>query len=157
MSLLFSPVVLGSPGSGCSTLLKTLANQRAEYHLVEGDVHYDSLSSEDIAKHYRGDVTYCPEDDIHFPTLTVDETLRFAAKMRAPHTRFEDRTRSYYVKHITDIVQTIFGLRHVKNTPVGDAAVRGVSGGEKKRVSISEVLTLRSSINSWDKYEFLQF
>jgi ATP-binding cassette subfamily G (WHITE) protein 2 (SNQ2) len=124
---------------------------------VEGEVHYDSLTPEDIAKHYRGDVTYCPEDDIHFPTLTVDETLRFAAKMRAPHTRFEDRTRSFYVKNITDIVQAIFGLRHVKNTPVGDAAIRGVSGGEKKRVSISETLTLRSSINSWDKYGFLQF
>lgn len=58
-----NPVVLGSPGSGCSTFLKTLANQRGEYHAVEGEVHYDSLSPEDIAKHYRGDVTYCPEDD----------------------------------------------------------------------------------------------
>lgn len=56
-------VVLGSPGSGCSTFLKTLANQRGEYHSVEGEVHYDSLSPQDIAKHYRGDVTYCPEDD----------------------------------------------------------------------------------------------
>jgi ATP-binding cassette subfamily G (WHITE) protein 2 (SNQ2) len=143
-------LVLGSPGSGCSTFLKTLTNQRAEYHLVEGEVHYDSLSAEDISKHFRGDVTYCPEDDIHFPTLTVDETLKFAAKMRAPHTRFEERSRGSYVTSITDIVQTIFGLRHVKNTPVGDAAIRGVSGGEKKRVSISEALTLRSTITAWD-------
>ena len=156
-SNLFPPVVLGSPGSGCSTLLKTLTNQRADYHLVEGDVHYDSLSPEDIAKHFRGDVTYCPEDDIHFPTLTVDETLKFAAKMRAPHTRFEERSRGSYVTSITDIVQTIFGLRHVKNTPVGDAAIRGVSGGEKKRVSISEALALRSTITAWDKYGFPQF
>jgi ATP-binding cassette, subfamily G (WHITE), member 2, SNQ2 len=150
-------VVLGSPGSGCSTFLKTLANQRAEYHLVEGDVHYDSLSPEEIFKHFRGDVTYCPEDDVHFPTLTVDETLKFAAKMRAPHTRFEERSRGSYVTSITDIVQTIFGLRHVKNTPVGDAAIRGVSGGEKKRVSISEALALRSAITAWDKYGFPQF
>jgi ABC-type multidrug transport system ATPase subunit len=56
-------VVLGRPGSGCSTFLKTLANQRGEYHAVAGEVHYDSLSPDDIAKHYRGDVTYCPEDD----------------------------------------------------------------------------------------------
>jgi ATP-binding cassette, subfamily G (WHITE), member 2, SNQ2 len=56
-------VVLGRPGSGCSTFLKTLANQRGEYHSVEGEVHYDSLSPDDISKHYRGDVTYCPEDD----------------------------------------------------------------------------------------------
>lgn len=115
-------------------------------------MHYDSFTPDDIAKHFRGDVTYCPEDDIHFPTLTVDETLRFAAKMRAPHNRFEEHSRSNYVTNITDIIQTIFGLRHVKNTPVGDAAIRGVSGGEKKRVSIGEVLTLRSTITAWDKY-----
>ncbi|KAF8497411.1 ABC-2 type transporter-domain-containing protein [Russula emetica] len=143
-------LVLGSPGSGCSTFLKTLTNQRKEFHLVEGEVHYDSLSPDDISKHFRGDVTYCPEDDVHFPTLTVDETLKFAAKMRAPHTRFEERSRGSYVTSITDIVQTIFGLRHVKNTPVGDAAIRGVSGGEKKRVSISEALALRSTIAAWD-------
>jgi len=118
---------------------------------VEGEVHYDSLASEDICKEFRGDVIYCPEDDIHFPTLTVDETLRFAAKTRAPHNRFEENSRSSYVDTMTDIIQTIFGLRHVKNTPVGDAAIRGVSGGEKKRVSISEALTLRSTITAWDK------
>lgn len=56
-------MVLGRPGSGCSTLLKTIANQRGEYHSVEGEVYYDSLSPEEVAKHYRGDVTYCPEDD----------------------------------------------------------------------------------------------
>ena len=114
-------------------------------------MHYDSLTPEDIFKHFRGDVIYCPEDDIHFPTLTVDETLRFAAKMRAPHKRIEDRTRSSYVTTMTDILQTIFGLRHTKNTPVGDAAIRGVSGGEKKRVSLSEALTLHSAITTWDK------
>lgn len=132
-------------------MLKTLTNQRAEYHLVEGEVHYDSMTSEDISKEFRGDVIYCPEDDIHFPTLTVDETLRFAAKTRAPHNRIEEHSRGSYVDTMTDIIQTIFGLRHVKNTPVGDAAIRGVSGGEKKRVSISEALTLRSTITAWDK------
>lgn len=123
---------------------------------MEGDVHYDSLSPNDISKEFRGDVIYCPEDDVHFPTLTVDETLRFAAKTRAPHNRFEDRSRNYYVTSITDIIETIFGLRHVKDTPVGDAAIRGVSGGEKKRVSISEALTLRATITAWDKCVFSQ-
>ena len=49
--------------SGCSTFLKTLTNQQGEYHFVEGEVHYDLLSPDEIAKHYHGDVTYCPEDD----------------------------------------------------------------------------------------------
>lgn len=54
-------LVLGNPGSGCSTFLKTLTNQIGEYHLVEGERHYDSLSPEELQKHFRGDVQYCPE------------------------------------------------------------------------------------------------
>lgn len=44
----------------------------------------------------------------------------------------------------------MFGLEHTEDTPVGDAYVRGVSGGEKKRVSIAEVLANRASIEAWD-------
>jgi len=143
-------LVLGRPGSGCSTFLKTLANQRDEYHSVDGEVHYDSLSPADIAKHYRGDVTYCPEDDVHFPTLNVEQTLRFAAKTRAPHQRINNHSRGDYVTGMTHILTTIFGLRHAKKTPVGNAAIRGVSGGEKKRISIAEALATRSMIGAWD-------
>jgi ATP-binding cassette subfamily G (WHITE) protein 2 (SNQ2) len=132
---IFVSVVLGRPGSGCSTFLKTLANQREEYHSIEGDVFYDALTPQQILKHYRGDVQYSPEDDIHFPTLTVDQTIHFAAKTRAPHPRIHDQTRSQFTRKITDVYCTIFGLNHVKDTPVGDASIRGVSGGEKKRVS----------------------
>lgn len=143
-------MVLGRPGSGCSTLLKTLTNQRDEYHSVNGEVHYDSLSPDDIARHYRGDVQYSPEEDIHFPTLTVQQTLDFAAKTRAPEQRL-GHSRQAYTKLVTDLLATIFGLGHTRNTPVGDAAIRGVSGGEKKRVSISEALAIRSCIGAWDK------
>jgi ATP-binding cassette subfamily G (WHITE) protein 2 (SNQ2) len=127
-----------------------MANQREEYHSVQGDVHYDSLTPQEIAKHYRGDVQYCPEDDVHFPMLTVEQTIQFAAKTRAPSARFQ-KTRTEYVDLVTEILTTIFGLGHVRNTPVGDAAIRGVSGGEKKRVSIAEALATRSRVTSWDK------
>ncbi|KAI8989100.1 pleiotropic drug resistance ABC transporter [Trametes punicea] len=143
-------LVLGRPGSGCSTLLKVLANQRQEYHSVQGEVWYDSLTPEQIEKHYRGDVQYCPEDDVHFPTLTVDQTLRFAATTRTPHTRIEGVSREAHVSRMVEVLETVFGLRHVKDTLVGDASIRGVSGGEKKRVSISEALATRSRLNSWD-------
>jgi ATP-binding cassette subfamily G (WHITE) protein 2 (SNQ2) len=89
---------------------------------------------------------------VHFPTLTVEQTLRFAAKTRAPHQRLENQTRADFVTGITEIISTIFGLKHAKNTPVGDAAIRGVSGGEKKRVSIGEAMATRSLIGAWDKY-----
>jgi ATP-binding cassette subfamily G (WHITE) protein 2 (SNQ2) len=145
-----APVVLGMPGSGCSTLLKIIANLRDEYHAVEGDVYYDSISREDLRKYYRGDIQYCPEDDVHFPTLTVDQTLQFAAKTRTPHTRI-DHTRKEHTKRITDLLITIFGLGHARKTAVGDAAIRGVSGGERKRVSIAEALATKGRVTAWDK------
>ncbi|KAJ7762052.1 pleiotropic drug resistance ABC transporter [Mycena maculata] len=143
-------LVLGRPGSGCSTLLKTLANQTDEYHSVSGSVHYDSLSPEKIRAHYRGDVQYCPEDDVHFPTLTVEQTLRFAAGLRAPQAQARFQTREDYVDSVVEILCTIFGLRHVRGTQVGNNAIRGVSGGEKKRVSIAEALATRARIGAWD-------
>jgi ATP-binding cassette subfamily G (WHITE) protein 2 (SNQ2) len=165
----FSPVVLGRPGSGCSTFLKTLANHRGEFHAIHGDVQYDSFSPETMARNYRGDLMYNAEADVHFPTLTVDETLRFATKMRAPHNRIGDASRDEYVRSYVDVLETVFGLRHVKDTPVGDETIRGVSGGEKKRgctlhplhtcmgthvgagVSIAEGLASRHLLACWDK------
>ncbi|EAU85334.2 ABC transporter [Coprinopsis cinerea okayama7 len=142
-------LVLGSPGAGCSTFLKTLANHRAEYHAVNGEVHYDSISPEELHKYFRGDVQYCPEDDIHFPTLTVDQTIKFAARTRTPRHR-EEFTRAQFTEMLSTVLTTVFGLRHVRNTMVGDAAIRGVSGGQKKRVSIAESLATRACMACWD-------
>ncbi|TFK31616.1 pleiotropic drug resistance ABC transporter [Crucibulum laeve] len=143
-------LVLGRPGAGCSTFLKVLANQRSEYHEIHGDVHYDSLMSKEISKNFRGDVQYCPEEDIHFAPLTVDQTIRFAIETRAPQNRLPGQSRSDYIRLLTDVYLTIFGLKHVRNTPVGNEKIRGVSGGEKKRVSICETLATRSLMTSWD-------
>lgn len=129
-----------------------LANQRDTYHGVQGDVHYDSLTPREVAILHRGDIQYSPEDDDHFPTLTVEETIRFAAKTRAPHTRAGGQTRDELINESTDTLITALGLHHVRKTLVGDAHIRGVSGGEKKRVSISEALACRGLINCWDKY-----
>lgn len=146
-------VVLGRPGAGCSTLLKTLANQHEEYHNVSGLLHYSAFTPKQIKKHFRGDVIYCPEDDIHFPTLTVQETLGFAARTRIPSrdARLQGSSRASYVNNITGVLGTVFGLRHVKDTKVGNAAIRGVSGGERKRVSIAEALATRARLGAWDK------
>jgi len=52
-------VVLGSPGSGCTTFLKMIANQRETYHDVQGEVYYDSLTTHQMGAHYRGDLQVC--------------------------------------------------------------------------------------------------
>ena len=143
-------MVLGSPGSGCTTLLKTLSNQTTGYHSVSGDVHFSSLTPDTLANHYRGDVQYCPEDDIHFPTLTVAETLLFAAKTRTPRNRLEGQKRADFERHLVKILLNVFGLDKVADTKVGDAYIRGISGGQKKRVSLAEVLATRCLVGSWD-------
>ena len=108
------------------------------------------MTSSDVHDRYRGDVVFCAEDDVHFPTLTVEQTIRFATKLRAPHQRL-GYSKEEYVDAVTNSLLSILGLERVRKTLVGDAAVRGVSGGERKRVSIAEVLALRARITSWDK------
>lgn len=75
------------------------------------------------------------EDDQHFPTLTVAQTLRFAIKNKIPSKRPGKETRGNFVDHVTDVLLKMFGIAHTANTAVGDAMIRGVSGGERKRVS----------------------
>lgn len=54
-------LVLGCPGSGCTTFLKTIANQREEYGSVSGDVRYAGIPADEMAKYYKGEVVYNQE------------------------------------------------------------------------------------------------
>lgn len=137
-------LVLGRPGAGCSTFLKAIANQRAPYAAVLGDVRYGGLSAEEQNKHFRGEVNYNPEDDQHFPNLTVWQTLKFSLINK---TKKHDRAS---IPVIIDAMLKMFGITHTKNTVVGNEFVHGVSGGERKRVSIAETLTTKSSVVCWD-------
>jgi len=71
-------LVLGKPGSGCSTFLKAITNQRSSFAEVTGTIYYGGIPSDEILKHYRAEIVYSEEDDIHFPLLTVRQTLFFA-------------------------------------------------------------------------------
>ena len=145
-------LVLGRPGSGCSTFLKVLANQRFGYESIEGDVTYGGTDAKTMAKHYRGEVLYNPEDDLHYATLSVKNTLNFALETRTPGkaSRNEGETRKEYVKEFLRVVTKLFWIEHTLNTKVGDEYVRGVSGGEKKRVSIAEAMITKASTQCWD-------
>ncbi|PWN48587.1 putative SNQ2-ABC transporter [Violaceomyces palustris] len=155
-------LVLGRPGSGCTSFLKTMASYRDGFKDVKGEVLYEGLDHTVIDKRLRGDVVYCPEDDVHFPTLTVEQTLRFAASTRAPQARrrlklsksddAEDdvESREGYASLVVEVLATILGLRHTYNTKVGNDLIRGVSGGERKRVSVAETLASRAKIALFD-------
>ena len=143
-------VVLGRPGSGCSTLLKTIASHTYGFKIgEESKISYDGLTPKDIENQFRGDVVYSAETDTHFPHLTVGDTLEFAAKMRTPQNRC-NVDRETYAKHMASVYMATYGLSHTRNTNVGDDFVRGVSGGERKRVSIAEVSLCGSNIQCWD-------
>lgn len=64
--------------------------------------------------------------------------------------RLNNVTREEFQNYNLEILATVFGLRHVLKTKVGNDFVRGVSGGQRKRVSISEALASRASIYCWD-------
>lgn len=99
---------------------------------------------------FRGEVIYQAETEIHFPQLTVGQTLLFAALARTPENRLPGVTRQRYAEHMRDVVMAMFGISHTKNTKVGDDFIRGVSGGERKRVSIAEVMLSGSPLQCWD-------
>ena len=72
-------IVLGRPGSGCSTFLKTICGELAGLELDKGStVHYNGIQQADMIKEFKGETVYNQEVDKHFPHLTVGETLEFA-------------------------------------------------------------------------------
>ncbi|KAK6537823.1 hypothetical protein TWF694_010726 [Orbilia ellipsospora] len=144
-------VVLGRPGSGCSTFLKTIAGDTYGFYLSDETViNYQGIPMEKMHKAFRGEVIYQAETDVHFPQLTVGQTLKFAALARAPRNRMGGITREEYADHIKDVVMAAFGLSHTEDTNVGNDFIRGVSGGERKRVSIAEVAVSGAPIQCWD-------
>ena len=53
--------MLGAPGSGCTTFLKVIANERGTYFDVTGDVRYAGISNSEMLKYYNGEVVYNQE------------------------------------------------------------------------------------------------
>ena len=78
-------IVLGPPGSGCSTFLKTLAGETDGFTVDSNSyLNYSGIGYEELKKNFRGESMYTAEQDVHFPMLTVGKTLYFAARARAP-------------------------------------------------------------------------
>lgn len=142
-------LVLGRPGSGCTTLLKLLANRQQGYS-VEGDISFGAMNHKQ-AEHFRGQIVMNTEEEIFFPTLTVGDAMDFATKLKIPFHRPEDLSSAKDYQHnFKEFLLQSMGISHTANTKVGNEYVRGVSGGERKRVSIIEAMATQGSILCWD-------
>ncbi|KAL3421387.1 ABC transporter CDR4-like protein 3 [Phlyctema vagabunda] len=144
-------VVLGPPGSGCSTLLKTIAGETHGIYVDEGsELNYQGISDNHMKTHFRGEAIYTAEVDVHFPMLSVGDTLAFAAMARAPRDLPGNVDKWSYATQMRDVIMAMFGISHTINTRVGDDFIRGVSGGERKRVSIAEASLSGAPLQCWD-------
>ncbi|RLN28227.1 ABC transporter G family member 16-like [Panicum miliaceum] len=120
--------VMGASGSGKSTLVDALAGRIARESL-RGTV---TLNGEPLhGRRLRAISAYVMQDDLLYPMLTVRETLLFAAEFRLPRALPQDRKRAR-----VDALIDQLGLSRAADTIIGDEGHRGVSGGERRRVSI---------------------
>ncbi|KAM0045443.1 putative ABC transporter, AAA+ ATPase domain, ABC-2 type transporter [Helianthus debilis subsp. tardiflorus] len=120
--------VLGASGSGKSTLIDALANRIAKERL-KGSVMLNGEVLE--SKLLKVISAYVMQDDLLFPMLTVEETLMFSAEFRLPRTLSKAKKKARVQALIDQL-----GLRNCAKTVIGDEGHRGVSGGERRRVSI---------------------
>lgn len=85
-------------------------------------------------------------DDIHFATLTVNRAMKFALRNKMPRDRPENMEKKHqYIETMRDNILGSLGIGHTKKTLVGNEYIRGVSGGERKRVSLAEVMASQVS------------
>ncbi|KAI3964075.1 hypothetical protein MKW92_035873 [Papaver armeniacum] len=113
---------------GKSTLIDALANRISKGSL-QGSV---TLNGEVLeSKTLKMISAYVMQDDLLFPMLTVEETLLFSAEFRLPRSI----SKSKKLERVRALIDQL-GLQNAANTLIGDEGHRGISGGERRRVSI---------------------
>ncbi|XP_076939687.1 ABC transporter G family member 9-like [Bidens hawaiensis] len=128
--------MLGPSGSGKTTLLTALGGRLSGR--LEGTVAYNCKPFSSIMKRYIGFVT---QDDVLYPHLTVTETLVFTSLLRLP----KNLTSQEKISHAEAVI-TQLRLTRCKNIIIGGPHLRGISGGERKRVSIGQEMLINPSL-----------
>jgi ABC-type multidrug transport system ATPase subunit len=120
--------IMGTSGAGKSTLLDILSGR-----LISSNLTGQILVNErpiNFAR-FRKQAAYVKQSDSLFPLLTVKETLHYAA-------HFGIRGKTHAEREAAaEKTMDLLGLKHVQDTIIGDSLNRGLSGGEKRRVSIA--------------------
>eukprot|EP00924_Labyrinthula_sp_SR-Ha-C_P001240 maker-scaffold_7-snap-gene-18.45-mRNA-1 protein AED:0.02 eAED:0.02 QI:0/0/0/1/1/1/2/0/649 len=158
--------LMGSSGAGKSSLMNVLAGRvvTGGKKRVEAEIKVNGIVME--PREYRRKVAYVMQDDLLFPTATVRESLDFSARLRLPASIADDDEQRDQI--VTDLIESL-GLAHVQDTKVGSVNLRGVSGGERKRVAIGIELVTNpkllfldeptsglDSFNAWKVIKILQ-
>ncbi|KAJ8755325.1 hypothetical protein K2173_019123 [Erythroxylum novogranatense] len=157
-------LLLGPPSSGKTTLLKALSGKLDSDLKVAGSVTYNGHGLDEFIP--QRTAAYISQHDLHIGEMTVRETLAFSARCQgvgslqellAELSRREkaanikpDPDIDVYMKAaaregqessvVTDYVLKILGLEICADTMVGDEMIRGISGGQRKRVTTGEML-----------------
>ena len=109
-------------------------SQPSGIYLVNGKPSYKS-------KMFRRNISYILQEDLLFPYLTVRETFTIAAKLKLPKQMSEEDKK----KRVEQIIEKL-ALKKCADVIVGNAEVKGISGGERKRLSIGLELITRPSV-----------
>jgi len=141
-------LILAPPGHGKSVLLKTLAGRMVrEGDAVRGEVRWNGLTAAESAQagqQINKLTAYVEQGDVHFPMLTVRETFQFALSQSNADVTLLTGEDAVKLKELQDrkveLMLELLGLRECADTPVGNAMMRGVSGGQKKRVTLGEMM-----------------
>lgn len=133
-------IIMGPSGSGKTSLLNSIARRlhgsaSTQYHVTGQMLYNGAVPSENVIRSVTSFVTQ--DDDALMPSLTVRESLRFAAGLRLPTwmTREEKNRRAEEILYK-------MGLKECADNLIGSELIKGISGGEKRRVTIAiQILT----------------
>mmetsp|Transcript_4870 Transcript_4870/g.7372 ORF Transcript_4870/g.7372 Transcript_4870/m.7372 type:complete len:623 (-) Transcript_4870:79-1947(-) len=123
--------LMGPSGAGKSTLLNLLAGRvkPSATKQISGSVFLNGKHVDPLL--YRKKIAYVMQDDALVATATPREAFELSARLRLP-----SETSQTEVKRIVDHLIDSLGLTHVQDSLIGSHLIRGLSGGERKRVSI---------------------
>ncbi|XP_023551788.1 ABC transporter G family member 14-like [Cucurbita pepo subsp. pepo] len=128
--------MLGPSGSGKTTLLTALGGRLSGK--LSGKITYNGHPFSGATKRRTG---FVAQDDVLYPHLTVAETLLFTALLRLPSSLTADEKAQAVERVISEL-----GLTRCRNSMIGGPLFRGISGGEKKRVSIGQEMLINPSL-----------